>query len=155
MALYRLYAFEFSHLMCTLSFSLVLLARGHPREAFDACSSILNQLGETVPDAVTVEMVRGMIAETLSVYSGVYGTDWHGRKMVDTKFCNIVKFYSAIVTAAYFCKPSHTVGYYICKVVQMSLRNGVCEYTPLALVQLSTIAFNRTMDAQFTNAAFV
>eukprot|EP00986_Skeletonema_menzelii_P008360 scaffold3484_cov74-Skeletonema_menzelii.AAC.1 len=59
--------------------------------------------------------------------------------MEDTKLCNIVKFYSAIATVAYFCKP-HVVGYFVCKMVQMSLRNGVCQHTPLALMQLSTMA---------------
>ena len=134
---------------------LVFISQGHANEAFDTCSSILTQLGETVPDAVTVETVGGMIPETLSMYSKVYGDDWLGRKMEDTNLCSITKFYSAIAAAAFFCKPSHMVGYFVCKVVQISLQNGVCEHTPLALLQLSSVAFNRTMDAQFTNAAFL
>ena len=135
--------------------SLVFLARGNPNKAFDTCSSILTQLGETVPDAVTVEMVGGMIPETLSMYSEVYGDDWLGRKMEDTNICSIIKFYSAIATAAFFCKPTHLGGYFACKVVQISLQNGVCEHTPLAFMQLSSFAFNRTMDVRFTNAAFI
>ena len=101
---------------------------------------MLAQLGETVPDTVSVEMVRSMVPETLSMYSEVYSDDWLGRKMEDTKLCNIVKFYSVIATAAYFCKPSHIIGYFVCKMVQISLQNGVCEHTPLALMQLSTMA---------------
>ena len=123
--------------------------------AFDTCSSILTQLGETVPDAVTVETVGGMLPETLSMYSKVYGDDWLGRKMEDTNLCSIAKFYSVISTAAYFCQPAHMVAYFTCKLVQISLQNGICEHTPLALMQLSSIAFNRTMDVRFTNAAFI
>ena len=144
-----------SDLTRTLPASLVFISQGHANKAFDTCSSILTQLGETVPDAVTVETVGGMIPETLSMYSQVYSDDWLGRKMEDTKLCNIVKFYSVIATAAYFCKPLHIGGYFVCKVVQISLQNGVCEHTPLALMQLSSIAFNRTMDVRFTNAAFI
>ena len=129
--------------------SLVFLARGNPNKAFDTCSSILTQLGETVPDAVTIETVGGMIPETLSMYSEVYGDDWLGRKMEDSKLCNIVKFYSVISTAAYFCKPSHMVAYFVCKMVQISLQNGVCEHTPQALMQLST------MVIRMNNAASV
>ena len=139
----------------TFPVSLVSLAQGNPNEAFDTCSSILTQLGETVPDAVTAETVGGMIPETLSMYSKVYGDDWLGRKMEDTNLCSITKFYSAIAAAAFFCKPTHMVGYFVCKVVQISLQNGVCEHTPLALMQLSSVAFNRTMDVRFTNAAFL
>mmetsp|Transcript_23122 Transcript_23122/g.33019 ORF Transcript_23122/g.33019 Transcript_23122/m.33019 type:complete len:804 (-) Transcript_23122:247-2658(-) len=126
----------------------IFLAQGQPNEAFDICSSILAQLGETVPDTVTVEMVGGMIPETLSMYSEVYGDDWLGKQMENTNLCSIVKLYSTIATAAFFCKP-HMVGYFVCKMVQMSLRNGVCQHTPLALMQLSTMAI------QINNAASV
>ena len=119
--------------------SLVFVLRAHPNEAYTTCSSILAQLGETIPDTVTVEMVGGIIPETLRMYSNVYGDDWLGKEMEDTNLCSIVKFYSAIADAAFFCKPAHVVGYFVCKMVQMSLRNGVCQYTPLALMQLSTI----------------
>ena len=129
--------------------SLVFLAQGYPCKAYATCSSILSQLGETVPDTVTVEMVGGIIPETLRMYSEVYGDDWLGKQMEDTKLCNIVKFYSAIATAAYFFKPTHAPAYFVCKMVQMSLRNGVCQHTPLALMQLSN------MVIQINNAASV
>ena len=135
--------------------SLVLVSQGHANKAFDTCSSILTQLGETVPDAVTVETVGGMIPETLSMYSNVYGDDWLGRKMEDENLRNVVKFYSAIAIAAYFCKPSSMSAYHVCKMVQISLRNGICEYTPIAFMKLSHNAFNKAKDVMFSNAALI
>ena len=129
-----------SDLTLTLPILLVFIAQGHAYKGSTTRSSMLAQLGEKVPDTVTVEMVGGMIPETLSMYSNVYSDDWLGRKMEDEKLCNIIKFYSIISTAAYFCKPSHMIGYFVCKMVQISLQNGVCEHTPLALMQLSTMA---------------
>ena len=135
--------------------SLVFLAQGNPVEAYTTCSSILAQLGETVPDVVTVEMVGCIIPETLSMYSRVYSDDWLEKNMKDPKLCNIVKFYSVTGIAAYFCKPTHSPAYFVCKMVQMSLRNGICQQTPLALMQLSLIAFNNTSGIPFNNAMFV
>eukprot|EP00984_Skeletonema_dohrnii_P012669 scaffold5171_cov139-Skeletonema_dohrnii-CCMP3373.AAC.1 len=54
-----------------------------------------------------------------------------------------------MASAAYFCKPSHVVAYFVCKMVQLSLQNGVCQYTPLALMQLTSIVI------RIDNAAFV
>ena len=132
----------------------VFLAQGLANEAYTTCSSILAQLGETVPDAVTEEMVEDIIQETLSMYS-VYSDDWLGRKMEDKNLRNVVKFYSAIATAAYFCKPSSMSTYHVCKMVQISLRNGICEYTPIAIMKLSHNAFNKAKDIMFSNAALI
>ena len=131
----------------------VFLAQGLANEAYTTCSSILAQLGETVPDTVTLAMVGDIIQETLSMYSEVYSDDWLERKMEDTKLCNIVKFYSLLTTAAYFCKPSS--GYFVCRMIQISLRNGTCEYTPLALMKLSLIAFDNAKDNTFSNSALI
>jgi len=128
---------------------LVFLAQGHPNQAYATCSSILTQLGESVPETVTTETVGDMIPETLRMYSEVYGDDWLGQKMEDTTLSNIIKFYSAMASAAYFCKPSHMVAYFVCKMVQLSLQKGVCQYTPLALMQLTSIVI------RIDNAAFV
>ena len=100
-------------------------------------------------EAVTLETVGVMIPDTLIMYSEVYSDDWLKKKMEDTTLFNIIKFYRVLAVAAYFCKPLHVSTYFICKMVQLSLRNGVCQYTPLALMQLSSIAI------RFHNAAFV
>jgi len=94
-------------------------------------------------------MVGGMIPETLHMYAQVYGDDWLEKKMEDTTLCYIIKFYSSMANAAYFCKHPHMVAYFVCKMVQLSLRNGVCQHTPLAFMQLSSIVI------RFDNAAFV
>ena len=135
----------------------VFIAQGLANEAYTTCSSILAQLGETVPDNVTLEMVGDIIQETLSMYSEVYSDDWLERKMDDTNLRNIVKFYSIFTTAAYFCKQSYAYApsYFLCRMVQISLRNGVCGYTPLALMKLSLIVFNNSKDNTFSNAALI
>ncbi len=133
----------------------VFLAQGLANEAYTTCSSILAQLGETVPDTFTVSMVGDIIQETLSMYSEVYSDDWLERKMEDTNLRSINKFYFILTATALFCKQSfaHAGSYFACKLVQISLRNGICEHTPLAVMRLSLIAFNNAKDNTFSNAA--
>ena len=83
-----------------------------------------------------------MIPETLKMYSEVYGDDWLEKKMEDVTLCNVIKFYSIIATAAFFCKSSHMGAYFVCKMVQLSFKKGICKHTPLAFMQLSSIVIN-------------
>jgi hypothetical protein len=80
-----------------------------------------------------------MIPETLRLYNEVYGDDWLGNMMEDSTLRNVVKFYSEMATCAFFIKVPHVAFYFVCKVVQLSLQNGVCQHTPLAFLQLSNI----------------
>ena len=136
---------------CTYVAISVFLSQGKVVEAYETSSSILSQLGETVPEVetVTLEMVGGMVVETLGMYAQVAGDEWLAKKVEDSTLINILNFFSVMATAAYFCKPMHIVGYFVCRSVQLSLQNGVCHHTPLALMQLSFIAI------KFDNASFI
>ncbi len=119
--------------------STVFQAQGKVSDAYDTCSSILTELGETIPESVDPDETVAIIPETLRKYDEVYGDDWLGRKMEDYTLRYVVRFYGQMITCAFFFKVRHIVSYYVCKVVQLSLRNGVCEYTPLSMLQLSNV----------------
>ena len=105
-------------------------------DAYNTCSFVLLQLGENIPDSVTPEAAKTMIEDTLKMYEEVYDDDWLEKKMEDETLRIVVKFYSAIIFLAYFCRSKYTAIFFICKAVQLSLRNGACVYTPLTLLQL-------------------
>ncbi len=67
---------------------------------------------------------------------------WPRKKMEDNTLRTIVKFYGAIATAGYFCKSHNIVVYLICTAVQTSLRKGICQDTPLSLLQFTAHAIN-------------
>ncbi|KAK1733892.1 putative AAA ATPase [Skeletonema marinoi] len=119
--------------------SQLFQAQGKVVDAYGTCSSILTQLGETIPDSVDPEVVRAMISETLRKYDEVYCDDWLGKKMEDYTLRYVIRFYGQMATSAYFFKVSHIVAYFVCKGAQLSLENGVCQHTPLVFLQLSSI----------------
>lgn len=86
---------------------------------------------------MTFETVAATITETVKMYNGAYDDDWLKQKMEDRTLQNVVKFYGALVNSAFFCRPKHHVGYIVCKAVQLSLKHGACQDTPIAFLRLS------------------
>ena len=80
-----------------------------------------------------------MIPETLRKYDEVYGDEWLEKQMEDYTLRYVVRFYGQMITSAFFFKVPHHVAHFACKAVQLSLQNGVCEYTPLSMLQLSNV----------------
>ena len=78
-----------------------------------------------------------MIAETLKMYNEVLCDAWLKTKMQDRTLQSVVKLYSAMVDASYFCQDDHVTHYLICKMVQVSLRHGICQSTPFSFIHLS------------------
>ena len=117
----------------------VLQGQGKVVDAYNTCSSILTQLGETISESVLLEACVEIIAETLTMHYHMFGDAWIEKEMEDKTLQNIVKFYGAMATCAYFFQEEHMVGYIICKMAQLSLRHGPCQYTPIAFLKLSYI----------------
>ena len=131
---------QFVHIAHTACLFIVFQAQGKVTDAYNTCSFVLHQLGENIPDSVAPEAAKTMIEDTLKMYEEVYDDDLLERKMEDETLRIVVKFYSAITFLAYMCRSQHTAIFFICKAVQLSLRNGACVYTPLSLLQLMGFA---------------
>ncbi len=126
----------------------VFQAQGKVADAYDTCSSILTQLGEKIPETVDPEETAAIIPETLRKYDEVYGDDWLEKKVEDCTLRYVVRFYGHMITSAFFFKLPHVVTYFACKAVQLSLQNGVCQYTPLSFLQLSNVLIRSGNNAQ-------
>lgn len=130
-----------SHPSSNLIFSiaLVLHAQGKVNDVYDTCSSILVNLGESIPESCTLSSSE-LIAETLRMCEEL-GDTWLKEEKSDDKTLNrTLQFYSAIVHASFMCKPYSVVVYYTCKAVQLSLHRGLCEHSLLTLAQFTSIA---------------
>jgi len=118
-------------------FSPVLRAQGNVDDAYNTCSFVLLQLGETIPESVAPEASKAMVEDTLKMYEEVYDGDWLERKMEGNTLRTLIKIYNVMAFASYFCKSYSMLVYFTCKAVQLSLRNGICEHTPLSFLQFT------------------
>jgi hypothetical protein len=122
---------------------LVFQTQGKVVDAYNTFSSILTQLGETIPDSVTPEAATDMITETLTMFEEIYDDEWKQTMMEDETLRVTVQFYCGMTLAAYFFKPRTNATWFACKAVKLCLRNGMCKHCPLSLVQLTGLALNR------------
>ena len=121
-------------------FLSALQAQGKVSDAYDICSTILIELGETMPESFHFNVISSMITETLNMYEEVDADEWlKSEEMVDKKLGFIFQFYSAIALASYFCRSFYVVVFFVCRAVQLSLRKGICEYTPTSLIQFASL----------------
>lgn len=87
---------------------------------------------------MTPEEAGAMVAETLSLYKEVYNEEeWIHKMLEDEKIRTITKIYNLFVTACFLCKQEHIMIYHMCRAAQLSLQNGACEYTPIALIHFA------------------
>ena len=117
------------------------------RDVYDTCSSVLVELGESIPESPILSTSE-MIRETLNMYKEV-GTKWlEGEETGDKTLNTTLQLYRALALASYFCKHPSMIVYFTCKAVQLTLRKGLCECTPLTLLLFTSTSM--TDD----NAAF-
>ena len=128
---------------------LVFFSQGKAVDAYNTCSSMLSHLGETIPENVTPQAVEAIVPETLYKIEKGYNEEWLGKKIENASIRQILKFYTALISASYLFKAPHVMAYFVCRTVQLSLKYGVSKYTPLAFLQLSNIVMN------FENAPFI
>ena len=118
-------------------------------DAYNTCSTTLSHLGETVPETVAFQDAEAIVPETLQMVGQTFGDAWLEKEIENESVRQILKFYTAMVTATYIIKPPHFMAYFVCKMVQLSLQHGVSKYTPLALLQLSNIVYTSFDNAPF------
>ena len=130
-------------------FSLVLLSQGNPNGAYETCVSVLGLLGEPIPSSVKPEEAISMLAETLTMYKEVCNEEgWINKRLEDEKIRTIGKMYNTFVTICFLCKQKHIVMFHISRAVQLSLQNGACQHTPLALARFAGSCAQKEEDSE-------
>lgn len=89
-----------------------------------------------------------MIIETINTYKQVCGDndDWLKRKEMASNNRTIERFYNLIVATSYRYVPNRNrkimLAYFCCKGFQLSLKNGICQHTPLAALLFALVSMN-------------
>ena len=74
------------------------------------------------------------------MYDEVYEDEWINRRLENERIRSIVKIYKSFVIACFLCKQRHIYIYHMSRAVQLSLKNGASQYTPLALIHFAGYA---------------
>lgn len=103
--------------------------RNQGAKAYNLCEDVMSQLGETIPASFESTRLSQMVAESQRSLSLLTDSDIQGmREMEDQKQLVLMKFYNRISTASYYGRPD-MFPYFACKIVELSLRHGVCKFS--------------------------
>ena len=105
---------------------------------YNTCSSVLVELGESIPDSSTVTTSE-MIRETLNMYNEVGDKWFEGERTHDKTLNTTLQLYRAIALASFFCKHRNMVVYFTCKAVQLTLQKGLCEFTLVSIMHFASV----------------
>ena len=95
------------------------------------------------PESYSLSTSPIIVKKTFDAYDAVGGEVWLKReKTYDKTLDMTLQFYRAIGFASYFSKSPQIVVYFMCKAVQLSIKEGVCEHTALAIVQFAAVVIN-------------
>lgn len=78
-------------------------------EAFATCQDVLTQLGEDIPECVTLEESKKFVQETTLLLEDLSGERLRAMNEMDKSMQTVVKFYSFMGDVSWFLKPEVSV----------------------------------------------
>jgi hypothetical protein len=119
----------------------VLLDRKRFPEVYTLCSEVLSQLGEDVPESLLPLRIPIMIAGTLSMVKDISETYLLGMDEMDDRLSDRIRFYNIITNISLISKPQ-MFPFFACRMVQLTMKNGLCKYSILGFIQFAAMLCN-------------
>lgn len=116
----------------------ILHASGKRAQAYRACRDVLSHFNETVPDKVDPSRMSKILKQTESQLGKLSDDDWVNMKEMESSSSQaLLKFYADMTMASYYQQPE-LLPYYCCRMIEITLANGVCSDSVIAFVLYSS-----------------
>ena len=112
----------------------VLFDRKCSMDAYTLCHDVLSQLGEEIPESAQNNQIFKIVEATTNIMKNISDSNLLEMKEMDERHCISMAFYNIIAQAAYFVKPE-MIPFLACKMVQLTMNNGICKYSILGFVK--------------------
>jgi len=106
--------------------------------AYSICHEVLSKLQENIPPSFDPKQTAKMIGETAIIVNRLSDTALLEMNEVDEKWEISLKFYNLIVHVAFFSRPD-MVAFLVCKMVQLTMKHGICQWSLFGLVQFAAM----------------
>jgi hypothetical protein len=121
-------------------------------EAYNVCREVLSQLGENIPETLSSNETTAMTEATLGMVKGISDMDLLGMKEMDSELATSMSFYCVIWRAAYYAKPE-MLPFVFCRVVQLTMENGLCKHSIPAFLLLAALLCGNTLPKKDIESA--
>ena len=85
-----------------------------------------------------------MVEETLEMVKNISSRDLLEMKEMDEKFTLTMNYFSIIITAAFFARPE-IVPFIACRMVQITMKNGLCNFSIMGFLQVANVLCSNKM----------
>ena len=120
--------------------------------AYDLCREVLSQLGEKIPEKLYRNQTTHMTEATHLMVSGISDTDLLEMKEMDTKLTTSMGFYCVMKRVAFLAKPE-MIPFLACRVVQLTMKNGLCMHSITGFILLAAILCKKSMGENYMECA--
>ena len=117
----------------------VLMDKHALEEAYQTAHGVLLNLGESIPISFGKEEIVASIRDTSQLMHGVTEDTLLKRqemKSRDKQF--VLQFYNSISSVAFLAMPQ-MVPFFICRMVQVSMTHGICKFSLLGELDISSV----------------
>ena len=122
-------------------------------EAYTLCREVLSQLGEEIPESFYFKQLPKMVEATSKMVKGISDKDLLEMKEMDERLSIIMQFYYILSSAVYLWKPE-MMPFVACRLVQLTMENGLSEYSIFGFVQFATmICSNKVAQKSIEDAS--
>ena len=112
--------------------------------AYTISREVLSQLGEDIPETLSSYQTTTLMTATIGMVKGISDKDLLGMKEMDSKLAMSMKFYSLIRLAAFMGKPE-MVPFLTCRVVQLTMENGLCKHSISGFLTLAALICSKSV----------
>ena len=100
---------------------------------------VLEQLGERIPKSVDPESFKTTVGKIQSKLGSLMENDLLNMKLMKDPFnYSLMQFYNQVCFISYFVDPP-MLKWYAAKLVELTLKHGVCKYSALGIMRYSMI----------------
>ena len=107
---------------------MILNDREAIEESYTTAYEVLLQLGEEIPGQFAGKETKEMVKETAGIVKDLTEDTLLGMRELDRTRQYILKFYLIITIVSFYAKPA-MVPFFTCRMVQISMKHGICKYT--------------------------
>ena len=107
---------------------MILNDREAIEESYTTAYEVLLQLGEEIPGQFAGKETKAMVTETAMLVKDLREDTLLGMRELDRTRQYILKFYLIITIVSFYAKPA-MVPFFTCRMVQISMKHGICKYT--------------------------
>jgi hypothetical protein len=118
--------------------AVVLISGKKFFEAYTLCHKVLSQLDEDIPESMQSDQISEMIDATSKMVERISDKDLLEMKEMDERLHIFMNFYSLLATAAFFLN-SDMLPFIASRMVQLTMKNGLCTYSIVGFVQFAMV----------------